>query len=197
MPNTIGSIPHMEEEGLACFRQALAQSRCFLEYGSGASTVYACNEARVATVISVESDAAWAKKVRASIPVSSSTLYLQHCDIGEVGDWGRPKSAGGIYGYWKYMATPWHVAKQHGYSPDLVLIDGRFRVACFLYSLLAAAPGTTILFDDYADRPNYFVVEKFCKPAARHGRMAAFVSAHDFSVTELAEHIAQYSIVAD
>ena len=33
--------------------------------------------------------------------------------------------------------------------PDLILIDGRFRVCCFLSSLKYGNVGTKILFDDY------------------------------------------------
>jgi hypothetical protein len=46
--------------------------------------------------------------------------------------------------------SPW---RRGAVKPDLVLIDGRFRLACFLHPLLAAAPGTPILFDDYTNRP--------------------------------------------
>jgi hypothetical protein len=42
---------------------------------------------------------------------------------------------------------------QHGnVKPDLVLINSRFRLACFMHSLLAADPGTPLLFDDYTNR---------------------------------------------
>ena len=64
--------------------------------------------------------------------------------------------------------------EREGVSPDLVLIDGRFRVASFLVSALLAQEGCTILFDDYFDRPNYHVVEKYLKPVRKAGRMAEF-----------------------
>ena len=70
-----------------------------------------------------------------------------------------------------YVHSPW----RHGsLKPDLVLIDGRFRVACFLHSLLAAAPATPILFDDYTNRPHYHLVEEFCPIAETEGRQALF-----------------------
>jgi hypothetical protein len=55
------------------------------------------------------------------------------------------------------------------------MIDGRFRVACFLTSLIYAQPQTVILFDDYEDRPVYHVVEKHLKPVLMAGRMAKFI----------------------
>jgi len=67
--------------------------------------------------------------------------------------------------------SPW----RHGaVKPDLVLIDGRFRLACFFHSLLAAAPGTPILFDDYTNRPHYQLVEEFCPISETEGRQALF-----------------------
>ena len=59
--------------------------------------------------------------------------------------------------------------------PDLVLIDGRFRVCCFLTSLARAEAGTILLFDDYRDRPLYHLVEEFVQPSRQCGRQTAFV----------------------
>jgi hypothetical protein len=69
-------------------------------------------------------------------------------------------------------------------QPDLILIDGRFHIACFLASILLAKPGTIILFDDYFDRPNYHVVEKYIKPSAKAGRMAEFILNASFNHSE-------------
>src|ERR1700733_7703615 len=60
----IGCVPHMEEEGLECFKQVVAGSSCYLEYGSGASTIYASTIAKTKVIISVESDPDWVAKVR-------------------------------------------------------------------------------------------------------------------------------------
>ena len=59
-------------------------------------------------------------------------------------------------------------------SPDLVLIDGRFRVFCFLTTVKLAPVGTKILFDDYINRPLYHVVEEFCEKIETCGRQALF-----------------------
>jgi hypothetical protein len=63
---------------------------------------------------------------------------------------------------------------QEKISPDLVLIDGRFRVFCFLTSVKFAPVGTKILFDDYINRPFYHVVEEFCERIDTCGRQALF-----------------------
>jgi len=70
---------------------------------------------------------------------------------------------------------PWSEIIKCNQFPNVILIDGRFRVACFLASLLLAKPGTIILFDDYVNRPHYHVVEKHLSLSKAAGRMVEFV----------------------
>ena len=58
--------------------------------------------------------------------------------------------------------------------PDVVLIDGRFRAACFLTTLFRCTRPLTLLWDDYIDRPAYHEVESLLKPVEMIGRMARF-----------------------
>lgn len=187
--------PHMDNEGLRCFESTLATSKCYLEYGCGGSTLYACQIAKVPCVIAVDSDKSWISRVQENLGNSGSTeLYIQYCDIGVVGNWGKAKTRDRIDTFWQYMCMPWDLAQEKRLVPDTVLIDGRFRVASFLYTLIAAEEGVKVLFDDYFDRPHYFVVERFCKPTERRGRMAVFSVCKHFNLTELVSRIAEYSI---
>lgn len=156
--------------------------------------MFACNEANVETVISVDSHTKWIEKVQASIEISSSKLLIEYCDIGPVGEWGFPLGLDKMKNFWSYMVTPWEAARRENVVPDTILIDGRFRVATFLYSLISSRPGTTIMFDDYFDRPYYSVVEDFCLLKERHGRMAIFHTMSGYSYEQIAAKIAQYSI---
>ena len=70
----------------------------------------------------------------------------------------------------KYLNFPWEQNK----SPDFVLIDGRFRVACFLYSLINAKINSLIIFDDYNNRPYYHIVEEIVPIYKICGRQALF-----------------------
>jgi hypothetical protein len=195
MPATVQLTPHLDAAGLQCFRESMQQCRCYLEYGSGGSTVYAAMVAEPPTIISVESDKVWIGRVRNAIGHAHSKLHLEYCDIGEVGDWGTPKNDGKIADYWKYAATPWEIAGRLELVPDTILIDGRFRVASFLLSLVSARIGTRILFDDYLDRPHYFVAERFCQVAETRGRMAVFLAARNYSVADICQRIAEFSVL--
>jgi len=184
----------MDEAGLACFKARIGGAKTYLEYGCGGSTVFAASVARVPAIISIDSDKKWADAVRQELAPMSPKLLLEHCDIGEVREWGNPVDERGIKNYWRYPTMPWTMAKTHSLVPDLVLIDGRFRVACFLYSLLCARVGTIILFDDYFDRPNYFVVEQYCALTERAGRMGVFTVTKEFSTAELCARFAEFSV---
>jgi hypothetical protein len=191
----IPQLPRMDEPGLICFKNRIAASRAYLEYGCGGSTVYAASTARLPVIIAVDSDRRWTETLRKELTITGSTkLLIEYCDIGKVGEWGTPTDQRGIKNYWRYPTRPWEIAKANDVLPDLILIDGRFRVASFLYSLLCARVGTTILFDDYFDRPHYFVVEQYCAFTERVGRMAVFTVNNDRSVRELCARIAEYSL---
>ena len=66
-----------------------------------------------------------------------------------------------------------------------------------LTSLLRARIGTRIMFDDYLDRPRYFVVERFCSIEMMHGRMAVFTAARDFNVLDICDAICEFSVLPD
>jgi len=197
MDTPVSALPHMDKEGLEVFQRQLAASVIYLEYGSGGSTVYASKVPSIRKVISIESDKNWILNVRSSVAANDSKVHLEHCDIGEVGQFGHPVGSERFRNYHSYATRPWVIAKQQSLVPDTILVDGRFRVACFLYSLLCARVGTKILFDDYGDRPNYFVVEQFCPLDSMWGRLAVFVVKKEFSVSDLVEKFAKYSVVVD
>ena len=133
----------------------------------------------------------------AGIICARGSRALLHCDFGQVGPWGFPAGVDRFRGFHQYACAPWDAAQTGGHTPDLVLVDGRFRVACFLYSLVCARPGTVILFDDYADRPQYHVVEEFCLPIARAGRLARFEAGGVTDIPRLLRLFARYTVVPE
>jgi hypothetical protein len=64
---------------------------------------------------------------------------------------------------------------EHEKTSKLVLVDGRFRVCCFLTTLKFAEEGTKIFFDDYLDRPQYHFIEKYVRRFNVCGRQCMFV----------------------
>ncbi|WP_439122439.1 hypothetical protein [Marivita sp.] len=161
-------------------RDLYSQSDVILEYGSGGSTVLA-SEMEGKTVYSVESDPDWCQMMQTYFDHAGSTseVNLHYANIGPVGKWGRPKTDAKWTRYHRYPNSVWDL---EGFAaPDLVLVDGRFRVACVMTTLLRTEKPVTLLFDDYVGRKQYQRVERFIEPVEIRGRMARF----DIVPTEL------------
>lgn len=173
------------------FLADLAACRRYLEFGSGASTLRAV-EAPCA-VVTVESDRAFLHAVEgrcrligAASDAGAATFI--HADIGPTGPWGVParKAFTGLSGdRWRaYPTAPW-VALGREYRADLVLVDGRFRVACALSVILMQRDTDwQLLFDDYVDRQEYWPIERFADLVEMRGRMAVFRPRADLDVVE-------------
>lgn len=149
----IPSRPHMDAPTIAFLQERMQQSRCYLEYGCGGSTRMATRY-QIPFVFSVESDLAFAKAVRrvVSQQPSASELRMSAPDLGPTGPWGYPRNSDRATAWWRYPTDIWGMIRAAEVTPDLILIDGRFRAACFFASLLQAEPRTVIVLDDYIGR---------------------------------------------
>jgi hypothetical protein len=148
-------------------RGAVDSAEAYLEFGSGLSTEfvsknYGCR------IRSIDTSAEWVSRVRKTV---ARNVEVLHVDVGPVGSWGRPRGYSHRDEFEKYF----ELGFEGGFSPDAVLIDGRFRVACFLTSLLRCSPGTKIVFDDYPQRDYYHVVEEILEPEEVGSRQALFI----------------------
>ena len=168
--------PYMPDKGAAHLAAAMRGAACYLEYGAGGSTLLAARIG-VADVVSVESDPAWLKRVEQKLGdvASASRMHLLSVDIGPTRALGYPAGDAHRASFRNYPLEPWRRCAEVGLSPDLVLVDGRFRLACMLAALRHAKPGCRVLLDDYRWRPAYRSVERFVRPVAMIGRMAEFV----------------------
>jgi hypothetical protein len=123
-----------------------------------------------ANVLTTDSDQKWIETIDPE-KAHSGRLKSHWVDLGELGDWGRPVTYSHRRNFAEYTDWMW-LQKTH---PDVVLIDGRFRVCCFLTTLRHAAEGTKILFDDYVNRKHYHIVEEFVERSEVCGRQCLFV----------------------
>ena len=82
-----------------------------------------------------------------------------------------------------------------GIFPDVILIDGRFRVACVLESLINLGDHECIfMIDDYSDRLDYHILEEECflTPIEMAGRMLVAKKSKDFDVLKARSTIHRY-----
>lgn len=173
------------------FKKLIKSSSVYAEIGCGQSTVYVCSleSEGPEKIICVDSSKEWLKLV-ASLS-TAKTPVLHHVDFGTLSDWGRPIS------YDKIDRVEDYAGLIHGSNPDLILIDGRFRVYCFCVCLNLSKPGTKILFDDYVGRPFYSVIENIIKPTETCGRQALFVRPDQIDINLLESMIANFKYVMD
>ena len=175
----IPDTPAFDVEGDRYFTTRLPKARIYLEYGSGGSTILAAKSGvRFKTV---DSDPFFLRGVENKITseFGSPNGEFIYCDIGMTKLWGFPiftrLSASRCNRWKRYPLAPW-LNQDASFLPDLVLIDGRFRVACALATIkyLTNKVSFEILVDDYGDRPEFREIEKYAELSSMQGRMAVF-----------------------
>ena len=171
------------------FKKYLEKSRIYGEYGVGVSTLFA-NRYKNKHTIAVDSDKNWILNIKNN-SFDSKNLEIIHIDLGKLKTWGTPQGYEYRHNFKKYLNTIW----EKSFKPDLVLVDGRFRVACFLTSLLYADEGSIIIFDDYTLRPEYHIVEFFEKPIEINQRQAVFQVSGNYDSKELQFYIDKFEFV--
>ena len=152
------------------FKKLIEGTKIYGEYGCGLSSEWVLRNTS-SKVMSVDSSKEWVEKVKNENKKYLSRLIIKHADLGEIGGWGRPLGYSKSCNFSDYTDFIWKQSEK----PSLVLVDGRFRVCCFLTSLKFAYPGTKIIFDDYVNRPYYHLVEKYVSRISECGRQCLFI----------------------
>lgn len=163
-----GDSPYMDSESAARFLHELDRASRYVEFGSGGTTV-AADKAGVETV-SVESDRFYARAVAKRLSGRHVRQVVVNCGLTR--EWGFPLFPD-VRKARKYVTAPYG----DGPFPDLVLVDGRWRVACALECAEQARNrglSTILMIDDYAGRLHYHSVEDHLGPPEMAGRAAVF-----------------------
>jgi hypothetical protein len=135
--------PYRAADGV---KAALPERPAVFEFGGGGSTLWLHDHGARLTV--VENDRDWYEVLRDNLAETETvTLLLREAELsGEIGSQSMP----GRY-FDGYVAT---IADQTDESLDLVIVDGRARVACGLAAMPKVKPGGLLLLDD-SDRERY------------------------------------------
>ena len=163
----------MTKEELGLFNKTLSKADAYLEFGIGGSTVFASQFQNLHCLKGIATNENWIGGVSTETPVATALaqgrLELVFVDIGPTIGNGFPDYYADGHGrhveHWNnYCAQNMTSCAGQPVKNRVVLVDGRFRVACFLKTLLAInsdeGSKTQILFHDY-HRPAYHVVQKF------------------------------------
>jgi len=137
------------------FKKKLKNSNFFFEYGSGSSTIYADKNNK--KYVSIETDKNFYKFLLTKLKKKKSLRYFS---LGIVGEFSYPilcseqQIKNYIFSINKYFINK---------TTDLILVDGRFRIACCLNLINKAhfKKKLTIILDDYQKRKEYHCLNKF------------------------------------
>lgn len=165
----------MPDEVAGLVRSSYEKAGSILEYGSGGSTVLAA-EMPGKHVVSIESDRRWTRMMKrwfaANPPAEGTEVEVIWSNIGPTRNWGRPVD---LSEWRRFAGYPLGIWQREGLRhPDVVLVDGRFRIGCALATAFNISRPVTLLFDDYRDRAWFHQVEAFLGRPELVGRMAVF-----------------------
>jgi hypothetical protein len=177
-PIAVPDLPHLEPPSRQALDRRVNAGTVLLEYGAGGSSLYFARKG--ATVLSVDSSRRWTQAINRLFAAEQLTKsHVMRADIGPTLKWGVPLDEAPTEGnkrrWWAYLSSVWEEADRRNHNPQIILIDGRFRVACAAYSIreiLRRRLNATIFFDDYLGRPEYHEVERLADIVGMHGRMA-------------------------
>jgi hypothetical protein len=166
--------PHLFGDEEILLRREMSRARLYLEYGVGGSTLLAA-QSGATTIVGIDTNKDWLRQTQAELSRIAPGISAQliHCDLGPVGEWGMPTTRDRIADWPDYFQMPWRVFTERGDRPDLIYVDGRFRVACTLYSLLMLRKtrrlfgrAGRIVMHDFASRDYY-------RPVLKHANVVA------------------------
>ena len=176
------------------FKKSLEGIKIYGEYGCGLSSKWMLKNTNC-KVISVDSSKEWVEKIKTENKKYLSKLTINHIDLGKVRRWGFPLSSVKSNNFQDYTDYIWKQSE----SPKFVLVDGRFRVCCFLTSLKFAEAGTKIIFDDYVNSPHYHFIEKYVSRINECGRQCLFIvpAKNEIDMISLNKDIDAFRFVMD
>jgi len=193
--------PRMSQAEETLFRKFLAQCKKYVEFGAGGSTVAAVGYPNLESIHVVESDPAWVNliKERSDVMAAEETgrLHFHLVDIGKTGAWGSPVEPVSTATQSKFPSYSSAVGSIAGKEQlDCVLVDGRFRVACFLHALKHASPSTRLAVHDYTNRQQYHLIEKYADKVEVAEEMNVFKPKANINHDDIDRDIAEYEIVS-
>ena len=147
------------------FEQELKNCNFYLEYGSGISTILAAKLNK--RFYSIEGDRDFFKFINKKVKNNK----IKYKSLGITGAYGVPVmqkykqiSDNQKKKIKNYCSGILKDLENEKIFPDLILVDGRFRVLTCLYLYVFLRNKNLkfkVILDDYLDRKNYHIIEKF------------------------------------
>jgi hypothetical protein len=178
-----------------CFKQCHGS---YFEFGCGGSTFRACLHPNIEHITSIDSSIGWIKKVSDNSVVSllkkQGKINFLFVDINaDEFSWGIPKDKSKINNWPEYSFS----IRKTPVKYDMILIDGRFRVACGLHSLEMLSPNGIMVIHDYTNRTHYHILTKYYDMVETVETLAVFKKKPNYDIMSVQSIIDKYEMIYD
>jgi hypothetical protein len=146
----------LDIESLRIIRQNMKGVSSYFEFGLGGSTLLAL-ESDVQEVVSVETRIEHITSIVSNLGLQSyiygNRLVLKHYALGDTLEWGQPRANPEKSKVYEYVHS--HTSR----SPEMILVDGRYRIACCC-SIYLRQDNPQIVFGNFTSKDKYGVLEE-------------------------------------
>ena len=166
--------PAMVASEISLYTKYISNCSQYFEYGIGGSTVFASDNSN-AIIRGVDSSQEWINKVTKL--TDATRVKLCHVDIGPIGEWGNPKGEDHKNLWPGYSSSIFNT----DIKPDFILVDGRFRVACIIQSIIFSIKHkiNPIISLHDCNRVEYKIVQDLLQCIDRVDNIAMYQIEHD------------------
>ena len=151
-------IPELGENDIKMYYKYLDNSTVYFEYGSGGSTYQANLRPNIQKNYTVESDKTWMDKLNSVIKNNTKITYIYNEMWTKPHTWGYPSRKCSKLNLINYSDHIRNLSIEERKKINLVMVDGRFRVACCLKCFDIINDGCYVIFDDFLNRKKYHVI---------------------------------------
>lgn len=198
----------MKPDEINLFKKYITQPtiKNYLEFGSGGSTYYVSSLKNIEHIISYETDIKWLDKLKTENIIKQRIekaqidfkFYNLECNWWEYVSWANKNMKNmrddKVLNTWeKYTKNISNI----NITPDLILVDGRFRVSSCLESIKICHKNTIFLFHDYTIRPQYHIIETFLDKIDEINTLCVFKLKDNINFQELDFIINKYRFIID
>ena len=165
------------------FLLILATSKKYLEFGMGGSTLLAFNTLSIEKIVSVEHNSDWFKRISEFNGIKNEEkkrIFLEYIDLGKLIK-NRPLKQN-IKKFSDYSSL---VFQKFENDYDFVFIDGMFRVACVLQTILNCKKDIKIMIHDINYVIKYHIVYKYLEVIYSIDTMVLFCIKKNINIEEV------------
>ena len=167
----INCKPHFSTKELFAFLSFLTNETIYFETGSGCSSFIAKQYSKKS--YAVEGCKYWYEQ---GIKNGLKDNLIFHDLKPDNPTWSYPGKKSTIKDWKKYFQS-----YKKKYNADIILIDGRFKIATALDIFDKIRNDTLVFIHEYQDRPSYFIIENYYQYVYHWDTLVAFIKKKDIS----------------